>query len=130
MDGLVPSEAQKGLTLDQRYLCLPQAKLLLTIPPSSDKVVFHMLDIEAAPYDAVDPREDVGGSAAVASASASARESRTWNDKSGKFSVVATFQSFEGGQVKLKKEDGTIVAVPLEKLSEADAEYVRSQTKK
>jgi SLA1 homology domain 1, SHD1 len=130
MDGPLPSDGQKGLTLDQRYLCLPQAKLLITIPSSNDKLVFHTLDIDPAPYDAVDPREDDGTGGAVASASASAPQLRTWNDKSGKFSIVATFQSFEGGQVKLKKEDGAVVAVPLEKLSEGDAEYVRTQIKK
>jgi hypothetical protein len=129
MDGPAPSDA-KGLTLDQRYLCLPQAKLLITIPPSNDKLVFHRLDIDAAPYDAADPREENGGGGTVASASASGPEPRSWNDKSGKFSVVATFQSFEGGQVKLKKEDGSVLAVALEKLSEPDAEYVRTQTKK
>ena len=129
MEGQVPSDDKKGLTLDQRYICLPQAKLLITIPPSNDKLVFHTLEIEPAPVDAVDPRDE-NGAGGVATASASASEPRTWNDKSGKFSITATFQSFEGGQVKLKKEDGTVVTVPLEKLSEADAEYVRTQIKK
>ena len=130
MEGTVSSDGQKGLTLDQRYFCLPQAKLLITIPPANDKLVLHTLDIEAAPYDAVDPHEENGGGGAVASAIASAPQPRTWNDKSGKFSVVATFQSFEGGQVKLKKDDGSVLAVALEKLSEEDGEYVRGQTKK
>jgi len=126
---------ERSLVLQQRgaaHICRfgSQRKPLITIPPSNDKLVFHKLDIDAVPYDAADPREENGGGGAIASASASALQPRTWNDKSGKFSVVATFQAFEGGQVKLKKEDGTIVAVALEKLSEADGEYVRTQTKK
>jgi hypothetical protein len=50
---------------------------------------------------------------------------RTWRDRSGRFSIVATFQSASGGQVKLKREDGSVLSVPLEKLSEADVAYIK-----
>ena len=52
-------------------------------------------------------------------------ESRTWKDKSGKFSVTAKFNGFMGGKtVILLKEDGSKVRVPLEKLSSADQTYI------
>ena len=53
-------------------------------------------------------------------------ERRTWTDVSGKYSLKATFVSFERGTVKLKDTDGVVVALPIAKLSEKDQQYVRS----
>lgn len=52
------------------------------------------------------------------------REFRTWT--SGMYKTEAQFFSMTAGKVKLKKRDGTIVEVPLEKFSEDDQEYIRS----
>ncbi len=49
-------------------------------------------------------------------------ELRTWASDTGKFTIEARFGGLEGGKVKLLKPDGTILVVPLEKLSEADRE--------
>ena len=53
---------------------------------------------------------------------------REWNDVSGKFRTQADFVALRKGKVILEKADGSIISIPLEKLSEADREYVRSQT--
>lgn len=53
---------------------------------------------------------------------------RTWSDASGTFSTQATFVELAGGQVTLKRPDGGLVAVALEKLSDADQKYVGSLT--
>ena len=53
-------------------------------------------------------------------------EFRTWSDRSGKFHTEAVFIEVTEGKVSLKKRDGTTISVPLEKLSDADQEYVRS----
>jgi hypothetical protein len=55
-------------------------------------------------------------------------EVRKWTDNSGGFSVQAEFVELAGNQVALKREDGTTIHVPLEKLSSADQEYVRQKT--
>ena len=55
-------------------------------------------------------------------------EVRKWTDNSGGFSVQAEFVELAGNQVALKREDGTTIHVPLEKLSSADQEYVRHKT--
>lgn len=55
---------------------------------------------------------------------AAGQEMRTWSDKSGKFKIKAKFVESSGGKVVLEKEDGSQVAVPLEKLSEADQKAV------
>ena len=51
---------------------------------------------------------------------------RTWTDSTGKFTVEAEFVDFKDGKVQLKKEDGKIVTIPVEKLSEADQAFAKS----
>jgi hypothetical protein len=53
---------------------------------------------------------------------------RTWSDATGAFSVTAAFAGVENGKVKLKKADGQIVAVPLDRLSDADRAFVAGQS--
>ncbi len=55
------------------------------------------------------------------------QDSRTWKDASGKFEVVATFVRVEGNKVVLKKADGTLLNVPLDKLSPIDQGYVEGR---
>lgn len=50
---------------------------------------------------------------------------RTWTDATGQFEVEAEFGGCAFGTVKLKKPDGSIVEVPLEKLSEEDQAWIR-----
>lgn len=45
---------------------------------------------------------------------------RTWSDKSGDFSIVAKLLGHDASQVILQREDGSIVNVPLDKLSDQD----------
>ena len=42
--------------------------------------------------------------------------SRTWRDRSGKYSVVAALVSFDDKEVRLKKENGKVVSVPIRRL--------------
>lgn len=53
-------------------------------------------------------------------------ESRTWEDKSGKFSVQAEMISVSEGKVKLKRDDGKIIDVAISRLSQKDQRYIRS----
>jgi hypothetical protein len=53
---------------------------------------------------------------------------RKWSDRSGKFSVDARFYNLKGDRVALVKADGKLLEVPLSKLSDDDAKYVREQT--
>ena len=53
------------------------------------------------------------------------RELRTWTDITGKHKTEATFLDLKDGTVLLKKMDGAIIAVPLERLSDVDQDYVR-----
>lgn len=53
-------------------------------------------------------------------------EARKWTDKTGKFSVEADFVSLADGAVNLKRPDGQVIKIPLEKLSETDQEVARA----
>jgi hypothetical protein len=114
---------------DQRVFCLLTEQLLVTIPETDDRLVLRKLTFEApapapqavaesAPRPAaeVEPQEPV--------ASGDTRR-RLWTDKSGKFKILARLTSVGGGNVTLEKTDGATVTVPLDKLSDADQEYVQ-----
>jgi hypothetical protein len=53
-----------------------------------------------------------------------AAESRMWTDATGKYRTDAQFVACKAGKAELRKTDGTIIAVPMEKLSAADQDYV------
>ena len=57
---------------------------------------------------------------------ASPLDYRTWKDKSGAYSVKAKFLGIKENAVGLEKEDGSVVRVPIDKLSDADLEYISS----
>jgi hypothetical protein len=52
---------------------------------------------------------------------------RTWNSSGGQFSTEADLLAFRDGKVRLKKTDGTVIDVPLERLSDADQQYVKAR---
>jgi S1-C subfamily serine protease/thiol-disulfide isomerase/thioredoxin len=71
--------------------------------------------------------------ASISSTAASAAEDRqpapafrSWTDAAGKHTVKATFLGVRDDKVRLKKENGDEVEVPLAKLSEADREAVKT----
>jgi hypothetical protein len=51
---------------------------------------------------------------------------RKWTDSIGKHTVEAEFVDFKDGKVWLKKEDGSVIPVPIERLSEADQQFVKA----
>ncbi len=53
---------------------------------------------------------------------------RIWKTQSGGYATKATLRKFENGVVELQKENGSIVSLAIEKLSEADQEYVKKRT--
>ncbi len=71
-----------------------------------------------------EPAPERGPDAKPKSASATP-ELRTWQDVTGKFSIEAALVRAGAGKVTLRKANGTTIEVPLEKLSEADRDYLR-----
>ena len=54
---------------------------------------------------------------------------RTWTDSTGAFAVEAEFQGFSNRRIVLKKSDGTVVKVPLDRLSAADQAILKELSK-
>ncbi len=54
--------------------------------------------------------------------------SRTWTDTTGNFSVEATFVSNKDGIVTLRKQDGSLIVLPVVKLSAADQTWLKDRT--
>lgn len=54
-----------------------------------------------------------------------AAQSREWTDSTGSFRAQAEYLGLEEGKVRLKKTNGNVITVPLERLSEADRQFVR-----
>lgn len=52
---------------------------------------------------------------------------RSWSDKTGKFNIEARLVKRDEGKVLLKRTDGSTVAVPIDKLSDADQTYLKEQ---
>jgi hypothetical protein len=55
---------------------------------------------------------------------------RQWTDATGKYHQEAELVDFDGHLVVLKKAQGRLVAVPLDSLSSADQEYLKSKQAK
>jgi hypothetical protein len=58
-----------------------------------------------------------------------ADEFRTWTSADGNFTLEAKLLGAENGNVRLERRNGAVITVPLTKLSEADAEYVREASR-
>jgi hypothetical protein len=52
---------------------------------------------------------------------------RIWTDSSGKHKIEARLSSVASGQVQLIKHDGSLIQVPLDKLSDEDQQWVQRQ---
>ena len=57
-------------------------------------------------------------------------KTRTWTDKTGKFKVQAELVEGGNGVAKLQRKDGSIIEVPLEKLSKADQRWIEKNQEK
>lgn len=59
-------------------------------------------------------------------AAAERNETRTWRDTSGRFSVEAKLLKTSATHVQLQTTDGRKIAVPIDRLSDADRKYLAS----
>jgi beta-lactamase regulating signal transducer with metallopeptidase domain len=53
---------------------------------------------------------------------------RTWNDATGAFSLEGEFVGLKDGKVTIKKTDGKVITIALDKLSKEDQEYAAKQS--
>ena len=51
---------------------------------------------------------------------------RTWTTADGKYKVHAAFRGAAAGTVRLEREDGSVIEVNIDRLSQEDQEYIKS----
>ncbi|MEE2935889.1 MAG: SHD1 domain-containing protein, partial [Planctomycetota bacterium] len=54
---------------------------------------------------------------------------RKWTSSDGKFSIEAELVEAKDGNVRLKRQDGKVITVPVSQLSKADRDYLSSIAK-
>lgn len=54
---------------------------------------------------------------------------RTWKSADGKYTVEADFVKVDGGNVTLENKDGKRISVPLNLLSDADQQFIKSNSR-
>ena len=70
--------------------------------------------------------QGTAGDSAMGADTSSPEEFRTWSDRSGNFHADAALVDVKDGVVTITKKDGTTVNVSLERLSDADRQYVEA----
>ncbi|MHC4404478.1 MAG: WD40 repeat domain-containing protein [Planctomycetota bacterium] len=67
------------------------------------------------------------GSGRIAVAQEKPSAMRIWTDSTGRYTVEADLVDLKDGQVRLKKESGEVISVPLDKLSAADQQFAKAR---
>lgn len=94
------------------------------------KVEFQMHSMRISPtLPPSQIRPAAGAAKPAAKLPAEAAKPRTWTDSTGKFSVEATLADIKDGQATLKRTDGRTVTLPVERLSQADQDYLKELQK-
>jgi hypothetical protein len=127
MQGTLDAD-ERRLPIDHRYFLIPKAQLLVTIPPSDDRVVMRRMTLATATEKPIADERD--HSPTEMDEETEEPAFRTWTDSSRRFSVVARFDSLDGPTVILRRSDGVKLRVPLDKLSEPDQQFVREMLDK
>src|SRR5262245_44987777 len=55
-------------------------------------------------------------------------EQRTWRSADGQYTVEGEFIEFKDAAVVMRRSDGQVITVQLDRLSEADRQYVAAKT--
>ncbi len=85
---------------------------------------FDVTELSGPAFDSAQPAE-APTDTVTEDADAKPSATRIWSDSTGKFQVEATFVAMESDVVILKKADGKLAKVPLERLSKTDQETAR-----
>jgi S1-C subfamily serine protease len=130
-----PSPVKETLSLDERFHSAPELNLLVTVPPTDDRLILRTVSLDVKKEEKGSRRREGGEPKPDASKPDAPKDDdanplRSWTAKSGSYRTVARLIEVDSDKVVLEKEDGTRVTVPLDKLSDADVEYAKRIAKK
>ena len=91
------------------------------------RVVSAYPETEAAKLAAKELKKLAADGVKPAGKETSKPERRTWADASGRFSVKARCRGVKDGEAVLETDDGRVVRVPVEKLSDDDREFLKAK---
>jgi hypothetical protein len=111
---------QNGRVVAKAQMGLPHEDTKDTKAESPDKT--HP-KVEQKANPELQPKDKVSNS------STPKPQTRTWTDATGGFSIEAEFVSANGPYVKLKKSNGDIIKIPLEKLSQENQAWLKDRGK-
>ena len=81
-------------------------------------------DLRLAPPEVEQPNVDPAQLSGKTSGPPAGQGFRTWADDSGTFTIQAKYAGIDGQNIRLVREDGKEIKVPLARLSEADRQHV------
>lgn len=97
------------------------------VPELEEKRAAAAAEKKAAEMKAAETKPAAENPFETAEKKPAAKLLRTWVDATGKFKIEATFIELKENQVSLKKkQDGKVISLPLDKLSKADQDFVKS----
>jgi len=98
-----------------------QAEVMVALRDASEQEIIHRFSLEL---------QDVADSAVQPSKPETAPKPkyRLWVDRSGRFRVKAELlEVLDGNRVRLKKENGVVITVPVDRLSKVDWDYLNAR---
>ena len=98
-----------------------QAEVMVALRDASEQEIIHRLSLQLqdVPETAVQPAKPE---------TAPEPRYRLWVDRSGRFRVKAELlEVLEGDRVRLKKENGVVITVPVDRLSKIDRDYLNTR---
>jgi hypothetical protein len=113
--------------LDRAQVAAASSHDTKKVAAAFQRIVSTYPDTEAAKR-AAEELKKFGDEGSAASAAAPPKLAyRTWRDATGRFTVKARDRGVKDGKLSLETEDGSVIQVPLDKLSEADRKFLESQ---
>lgn len=114
---LIDADPEKGFQQISTFKIPDNMKQSWAHPVISDGKLYLRGNNKILCYDISDPSRK--------QASSVSHSPRTWKDNTGNFQVEATFQGQQAGNVMLKKTNGTVIRVPIHRLSAEDRRYLQ-----
>lgn len=121
-----------GMTIDEngavewtpRTPTDPPAVSIVKISDASGDSIYHSFAVQVRSRSSSSGLDVASSENPDSTGEADTTDLRTWSDKSGRFKMEARFVRREGGEIFLRRENGSEVKISLSQLSDDDQSYV------
>jgi len=121
-DAKAPPDMAYGVILALVIFCAPPITIGVFLLRAAAKAGKELARLAGAPLsqDEVGPMRTVLAAILLVALCVPTLHAKKWTDSSGKYAVDAEYVDVRDGQVRLKKADGNLIAVGLDRLSQSD----------